>query len=66
MFYRPGGPRFLTKEVIMKNRSRQRKNRLERPIVKEEKIASKNNYGIYDPTPYEAVRNIIQSQKKAG
>lgn len=50
----------------MKNRSRQRKNRLERPIVKEEKIASKNNYGIYDPTPYEAVRNIIQSQKKAG
>lgn len=50
----------------MKDRKRQRENRRH----KEELIDRRNLYGVPDPTPYEAVRNIrnghfyLQSQKK--
>ena len=44
----------------MKNRDKQRQNRKR----KEEMLNIKNEYGNYDPTPYEAVKNIIQENYK--
>lgn len=43
----------------MKNRDRQRRNRK----MKEEKLDRRDICGIPDPTPYEAVKNIIREQK---
>ena len=40
----------------MKNRNRQRHNRQ----VKEEMLSLKDRCGINDPTPYEAVKEIIK------
>ena len=44
----------------MKNRDKQRQNRKR----KEEMLNIRNEYGNYDPTPYEAVKNIIHENKK--
>ena len=44
----------------MKNRDKQRQNRKR----KEEMLNIRNEYGNYDPTPYEAVKNIIQEDYK--
>lgn len=43
----------------MKNRKKQRHNR----IIKEEMIDRKDMCGINDPTPYEAVKEIIKEFK---
>jgi hypothetical protein len=44
----------------MKNRERQRANRR----LKEELLDLKDSFGVNDPTPYEAVREIIQEFRK--
>lgn len=44
----------------MKNRIRQRTNRR----IKEEMLDSKNAGGFHDPTPYEAVKQIIRKNKE--
>ena len=44
----------------MKNRIRQRSNRR----IKEEILDLKNSCGFYDPTPYEAVRQIIKEERE--
>jgi hypothetical protein len=44
----------------MKKRDKQRANRR----IKEELLSHINMYGISDPTPYEAVSNIIKEFKK--
>ena len=44
----------------MKNRERQRQNRKR----KEEMLNVRNEYGNCDPTPYEAVKNIILENKR--
>ncbi len=44
----------------MKTRDKQRQNRKR----KEEMLNIRNEYGNYDPTPYEAVKNIIQENYK--
>lgn len=44
----------------MKNRSRQRANRMR----KEERLESRNCYGLKDPTPKRAVENIINEAKR--
>ena len=44
----------------MKNRKKQRHNRR----IKEEMLDRKNMCGINDPTPYEAVKEIIKEFKK--
>ena len=44
----------------MKNRERQRQNRKR----KEEMLNVSNEYGNCDPTPYEAVKNIILENKR--
>ena len=33
--------------------------------IHEEPIDKRNFYGIQDPTPYEAVKNIIRKERKA-
>ena len=43
----------------MKNRIRQRSNRR----IKEEILDLKNSCGFYDPTPYEAVKQIIKEER---
>ena len=45
----------------MKNRDRQRENRRQ----KEEKLALRDFCGIRDPTPRDAVRNIIRKERAA-
>ena len=45
----------------MKNRKRQRANR----EMKEEMLDLHDSCGIQDPTPYTAVKNIIQREKQA-
>ncbi len=42
----------------MKKRKHQRKMRK----IKEERIARRDFCGVPDPTPYEAVKNMIRSQ----
>jgi hypothetical protein len=44
----------------MKNRERQRANRR----LKEELLDLKDSCGVNDPTPYEAVREIIKEFRK--
>lgn len=44
----------------MKNRKRQRHNRR----IKEEMLERKNLCGVNNPTPYEAVKEIIKEFKK--
>ncbi len=44
----------------MKNREKQRHNRR----VKEEMLERKDTCGLNDPTPYEAVKEIIKEFKK--
>ena len=44
----------------MKNRQRQRENRR----LKQELLEIKDLCGVYDPTPYEAVKEIIGEFKK--
>lgn len=44
----------------MKNRERQRRNRK----IKEELIKLKDSCGVNDPTPHEAVINIINEMHK--
>ena len=44
----------------MKNRKRQRLNRKR----KEERLNRKDICGVNDPTPYEAVKNIIDKEKQ--
>ncbi len=44
----------------MKKREKQRHNRR----VKEEILERKNTYGLDDPTPYAAVKEIIKEFKK--
>ena len=44
----------------MKNRDKQRQNRKR----KEEMLNIRNEYRNYDPTPYEAVKNILQENYK--
>lgn len=34
-------------------------------IYKEERILLRNKYGIKDPTPYDAVKNMVNRQKQA-
>lgn len=45
----------------MKNRERQRANRK----LKEDRLALRDYCGIKDPTPYEAVKNMIRQEKAA-
>jgi hypothetical protein len=47
-------------EEKMKNRIRQRSNRR----IKEEILDLKNSCGFYDPTPYEAVKQIIREERE--
>ncbi len=44
----------------MKNRIKQRSNRR----IKEELLDLKNACGVYDPTPYEAVMQIIREERE--
>lgn len=44
----------------MKNRGRQRVNRRK----KEEQLGGRNAYGLKDPTPKEAVDNIIREAER--
>lgn len=48
------------KDTEMKNRTKQRHNRR----IKEEMLNLKNECGVKDPTPYEAVNEIIKEFKK--
>jgi len=45
----------------MKNRDRQRMNRK----VKEEMLNLNDLYGVADPTPYEAVRELIKELRRS-
>ncbi len=45
----------------MKNRTKQRLNRR----IKEQMLDLKNSCGINDPTPYEAVRKMIEEARKS-
>ena len=47
----------------MRNRKVQRE--LRRTIGREEKIEMRDFCGIRDPTPYEAVKNIVKRQRMA-
>lgn len=47
----------------MRNRKVQREMR--RKYGKEVKIDRVDSFGINDPTPYEAVKNLIRQEKKA-
>ena len=47
----------------MRNRKVQREMR--RKYGKEVKIDRVDSFGISDPTPYEAVKNLIRQEKKA-
>ena len=51
-------------DVQMKKRDKQRKNRK----LKEAMLSIKNEYGNYDPTAFEAVKNIVleNCKKKTG
>ena len=44
----------------MKNRERQRANRK----LKEEMLSIRDHCGVKDPTPYEAVKEIINEMKR--
>ena len=44
----------------MRDRSRQRANRR----MKQEFLAMRNSAGILDPTPYYAVKNMVEEEKK--
>ena len=44
----------------MKNRKKQRENRR----LKEEMLNLKDSCGVYDPTPHEAVKNMIKEMRK--
>ena len=44
----------------MKGRERQRENRRK----KEERLESRNYYGLQDPTPRQAIDNIIREARK--
>ena len=44
----------------MKNRDRQRKNRL----LKKERLSYRDSFGIKDPTAYEAVNLMIREKMK--
>lgn len=45
----------------MRDRSKQRANRRLRQVM----IAMRNNVGILDPTPYQAVKHIVEMEKKS-
>lgn len=45
----------------MRNRKIQRE--LRKTVGKEEAISRTNNYGIKDPTPYQAVQNMIRKER---
>ena len=56
----------------MNKRERQRRNRVTKCLIqhlkdesREEKIEIRDKCGIKDPTPYEAVKEIIRMQKGA-
>lgn len=44
----------------MRDRSKQRANRR----MKQEFLDMRNNVGILDPTPYQAVKNMVNEEKK--
>ena len=44
----------------MKNRTKQRANRM----IKEEMLDIRDSCGVMDPTPYEAVKEIIKEIRK--
>lgn len=44
----------------MRDRSKQRANRR----MKQEFIDMRNNVGILDPTPYHAVKNMVNEEKR--
>ena len=46
-------------------RMRDRKKQRELRKAKEEKLEKRDFCGILDPTPYDAVRNIIRQERKA-
>ena len=48
------------KNVRMNRRMKAWKNK---QGISEERIALRNKFGIKDPTPYEAVKNMVQKQK---
>ena len=53
--------KLVLKGVIkMKKRQRQRENRR----LKQELLDIKDSCGVYDPTPYEAVKEIIKEFKR--
>ena len=52
------GPR--DKEEIMRDRTKQREKRK----LKRQMIAMRNAYGIVDPTPYYAVKHMLEEQNK--
>lgn len=45
----------------MRDRSRQRANRR----MKQEFLSMRNDMGIKDPTPYHAVKHMVELEKKA-
>ena len=45
---------------VMRDRSKQRANRR----MKQEFLDMRNNVGILDPTPYQAVKNMVNEEKK--
>ena len=46
-------------------RDRKKQCELRRTVGREEKLELRDYCGIKDPTPYEAVKNMIRQQKKA-
>lgn len=54
----------MSKSSQAARRIRQREQRRERK--REEAISPKNQYGISDPTPYQAVLNIRRHEKTGG
>ena len=45
-------------------RDRKKQRELHRTVGREEKLELRNYCGVKDPTPYEAVRNMIRQQQR--
>ena len=58
MFPRESGPK--DKEEIMRDRKKQH----ERRKLKRQMIAMRNACGVVDPTPYYAVKHMLEEQSK--
>ena len=54
--------RYKTGDIVMRNRKKQQEL-IKAKIIREEKLELRDSYGKKDPTPYEAVKNMIRRGK---